>query len=157
MRTFRKEAFTLVEVLVAIAIFGAVIATISAMWIGANRTSSTTFTITEAQQRAREAMVRIEREVRSGSLSSVDSLALPTVLAFDSMLPNDITYTSLRYFANAEQHLIREADGVESTIAQNVDEFSVDTATGRTVVISLTVTVNDTSRTLETEVQFRNP
>lgn len=158
MRRQRATGVTLLEVLIASALFSIIGGAISLSFIGGDRVARQTSSIQQAQSQARQAMVQLESEIRAGYGSSLDSVdILSDILTFSTLQPNSTTPVSLSYFQDASNNLVRQQGLGSRIVADNVTSFELTAATANSVTVVLTIEVDGQRAVLGTTIGFRNP
>lgn len=159
-----QKGFSLIEILVAMAMLGLISWAIITVWLGSQKAYNIAMALADAQGKARLAMVAMEQEIRAASKSSIT--ASSSELVFEAILPNQTTLTSVRYYTasatingSAVPVLYRESPAGSTNqrmIATYIDGFNT-TFNLEEVQIQLTVAVKNKKATLSTEVRPRNP
>jgi len=176
-----KIGFTLVEVIVVMAIFGIMFGVIFEILSSGRNTWNFGFTAQDVEDQARQGLERIVREIylTNGGKVSVSGALDSRILAFQVPIGFDVNGNliwgadgvadqQLRYSRNASSQLLREVldaasnpiSGLEKVLANSVQALNF-TLNGNIIVISLTIqktTVDRKSiaKTLSSSVRFRN-
>ncbi|MFZ5800942.1 MAG: PilW family protein [Candidatus Omnitrophota bacterium] len=115
------KGFTLVEVLITIFIFGFIVAGLYGILNVATITYYTDLGLLDLHQQARNAIVRLVREVREANASSITVTAINPLsdrLTFDT--PNK---SGVQYYLSADQIIREYPAGTQKVIANNITRF----------------------------------
>jgi prepilin-type N-terminal cleavage/methylation domain-containing protein len=167
-----RRGITLIELLIAVALLSIISTSVFLVWTSAERASREANALAAAQAQARVAMRQLEREVRSGRISSVNEAKLPAELDFCTLLPNGTVDSNVRYFV-VDGSLMRavssacpaaSGSGPSTNVVTGVESFAVNFGTSpggvvskRGIEVQLEVGVQNRRARLETYVEFRNP
>lgn len=144
----RKRSFTLIEMLIVIAILGIVITTVSQIFIQGQRMWGQDLALVELQQKARIALQRMSQDIREASSSSVSILDEG----------EKIRFSGIEYYLDDKNSQIKKDNGSISVIASNITDLDFSLNDGVTITIEAQKQggQRDQSFSLKTEVYLRN-
>jgi len=174
-----QKGFTLVEILVALAIGGIVMAAAYSMYISQQKAYQITEQVSALQQNLRSAMYFLERDLRMAGYNPTKAsiyfgftdLTLPSPGLFtfgmdtseNGVLDTDETFT----YSLVGNNLRRTSGGVSQTIADNISDISLtwfnrdggtpaNPSEARRVQVTLTASDGDHTRSLTAMIRCRN-
>ena len=159
--TRRAKGFTLVELLLSLAISAMLLAAAAAAFNASVTNYQENQEIYQALNNARQAMLRMTTQLRTGQAVTLDVPADPNRCRFSTSDGEDITY---EYQSDSHQLvLITNADGQEYVLCENVTDqpdrpFFIKTAIAglcKSVRISMTVQSGNQTQTLSSAVVIR--
>lgn len=167
-----KRGFTLIEVLVSIAILSIVITGIFAVLNLGDMTWHSDMGLVDLQQQARQAMERMVKEIRQSRASDI-AITEPGPNAGSRIqfrIPLDITTSPVNYsdfiiyYRNINNQLIREYQGTTKVLANYINSLNFSLS-GNIVEIQLSAQKTVRNRTLSfplsgaltEQVKLRNP
>lgn len=147
----RTSGFTLVELMVVVLVVGLVVLvttqiplfSLSSWRKGADRL--------RMQRDADYAMLRIQRKLRSASLSDIDVVSDPSTLVID-------LNTGENFSLQGNQLFYQDPEGVQELVVEGDagTQFNVTNPTGTIINITLTLARGNVQTTLKTAVKPRN-
>jgi len=151
---YNQKGFSLIEMMVVVAILGLIILGLVAFFTGGARSWISGQSQLEAQRNARQAMDIMVREIREGkSYSSTTSSVTVDIPALGSSSAYSVTYKKIARI------IYREVNSVSSPLINNVITLSFPPTDSSKVHILLEVDVDNDSNpdiTLNTDINLRN-
>ncbi|TKB26447.1 prepilin-type N-terminal cleavage/methylation domain-containing protein [Desulfopila sp. IMCC35006] len=136
MEDIGQKGFTLIELMVAMAISGMLMAVVAMAYTGQSRSNNTVQDVSSLQQDMRSALQLMAREIRMAgynpkSAGAKIELATATDLRFTEDIDNDGTIGSgedIRYAINSNGALGRETGGGGGlqAVAENIDQLAYE-------------------------------
>ncbi|MFO8052978.1 MAG: prepilin-type N-terminal cleavage/methylation domain-containing protein [Candidatus Omnitrophota bacterium] len=142
----RKKSFTLMEVLIVIAILGIVMTTVSQIFIQGQKMWGQDLALVELQQKVRIASQRMRQDIREASSVSI----------LDG--GEKIKFSGIEYYLDNQNSQIKKANGSTSIIANNITDLNFSLNDG--IVITVEAQKKGGQRvqvfSLKTKVNLRN-
>jgi len=153
-----KKGFTLVEVMITLAVFSIIIGAIHQVFVAGQKAWNSDLSLLDLQQASRRGIHGLVREIRAASLGSISISESDTKIEFDTPSENNI-----QFFLNIDDsQLIRQDSlGVQRILASNVEDVAF-AVVGDSVVIDLRTGKEKTTWSealdfpLRTQVKVRN-
>lgn len=142
----RKKSFTLIEILIVIAILGVVMTIVSQIFIYGQRMWGQDLVLVELQQKARIALQRMSQDIREASSVSI----------LDG--GKKISFSGMEYYLDDQNSQIKKNNSSTSIIANNITDLSFSLNEGVTIIIKAQKKGGQRAQvfSLKTKVNLRN-